>query len=160
MGIPYRKVGMLKKMFADFQSGVKRLLFQGTFIPLATVPGNSKLGELYKMQGTDLSLSFFVNGFFTFAIALGAIAAVLRIAYAGYLYMGSDMWGNKAKAKEILTDVVIGLLLLLSIWIILNQINPDILKLDVLKTLQTSQQEIERERERQRERQQQLETQM
>ena len=39
--------------------------------------------------------------------------AVLRIAYGGYIYMGSaDMWGNKQQAKETIGDAIIGLLLL------------------------------------------------
>lgn len=102
------------------------------FASLADI-GNqsSKLGSLY--NSTDLSA--FMNGLFKFAIAIGAIGAVFRLAYAGYLYMGSDMWSNKGQAKEIIGDVVLGLLLLLSVWLILYQINPKILSLDALSRL-------------------------
>lgn len=58
--------------------------------------------------------------------------AVLRIAYGGYLYMGSaDMWGNKQQAKETIGDAIIGLLLLFAVYLILNQINPNLLNLNV-----------------------------
>ncbi len=98
------------------------------FVPLAETQGGP-LGDLYSKSG---DLSTFINSLFKFAIIIGAIAAVLRIAYAGYLYMGqSDMWSHKGEAKAILGDVTLGLLLLLSIWIILNQINPDILSLKI-----------------------------
>lgn len=109
--------------FADSQNG---------FVPLADVNG-TKLGNIY---GSDGNLSTFVNNLFKFALALGAIGAVLRLAYAGYLYMGqADMWSHKGQAKAIIGDVTLGLLLLLSIWLILYQINPDILTLNALKNI-------------------------
>lgn len=105
---------------------------QGSFVPLAPAPGGSRLGDLY---GTT-SLGSFLNKLFVAALSLGAILAVLRLAYAGYLYMTTDAWGTKGKAREVIGDVIIGLLLLLSIWLILRQINPKLLDLNVLKNLQ------------------------
>jgi hypothetical protein len=62
--------------------------------------------------------------------------AVLRIAYGGYLYMGSaDMWGNKQQAKEAIGDAIVGLLLLFAIYLILNQINPNLLNLNVMSDI-------------------------
>ena len=59
--------------------------------------------------------------------------AMLRIGFAGYLYMGSaDMWSSKTRAKEVFQDAIIGLLILLAIYMILYQINPDILELKIL----------------------------
>ncbi len=112
------------------------------FVPLAETPGGSKLGQLY----TSNNFSSFVNGLFKFAIAIGAIVAVLRLAYAGYLYMGqSDMWSHKGEAKTIITDVTIGLLLLLAIYLILYQINRDILSLKALKNITPAQQTAPRQ---------------
>ena len=80
-----------------------------------------------------------LNRAFQIAISVGAILAMLRIGYAGYLYMGSaDMWSTKQHAKDVFRDAVIGLLLLLAIWLILYQINPCILNLDVLQTGQNT----------------------
>jgi threonine/homoserine/homoserine lactone efflux protein len=76
-----------------------------------------------------------LNQVFQLAIALGGVLAMLRIGYAGWLYMGSeDMWSSKTHAKEVFRDAIIGLLILLAIWLILNQINPDMLKLKILQT--------------------------
>ncbi len=111
---------------------------QNGFVPLADVSGSSKLGTLYSSSG---DLTTFVNDLFRFALAIGALAAVLRLAYAGYLYMGqADMWSHKGQAKTIIGDVTLGLLLLLGIWLILNQINPDILKMNALKSITPVQQ--------------------
>lgn len=102
------------------------------FVPLAETPSGSKLGQLHKSG----DFSNFINGLFKFAIAIGAIVAVLRLAYAGYLYMGqSDMWSHKGEAKDIIKDVTIGLLLLLAIYLILYQINRDILSLKALRNI-------------------------
>ena len=107
------------------------------FVPLAETPPESKLGQLY----TSNDFSGFINGLFKFGIAVGAIAAVLRLAYAGYLYMGqSDMWSHKGEAKDIIRDVTIGLLLLLGIYLILYQINRDILTLGALRRITPVQQ--------------------
>ncbi len=82
---------------------------------------------------TDLASA--VNSAFQVSMLVGAVLAMLRIGYAGYLYMGSaDMWSTKEHAKEVFKDAIIGLLLLLAIWMILNQINPDILKLELLQS--------------------------
>lgn len=76
-----------------------------------------------------------LNALFVLAISIGAVLAVLRIAYAGYLYLKGDIWGNKSKAKEYLQDAVFGLILLLAIWVILHTINPQLLNLDVLRSV-------------------------
>ncbi len=107
------------------------------FVPLADVSQSQKLSNLY--GSTDFSN--FINGLFKFAIAVGAIVAVLRLVYAGYLYMGqSDMWSHKGVAKGIIGEVTLGLLLLLAIYLILYQINPDILTLKALRNITPVQQ--------------------
>lgn len=123
----------LKNFIGRMRTRSVRFLYAAPFVPLAEYPANSRLANIY--QGTDLSQ--FVNSAFKFAISIGAILAVLRLAYAGYMYMGSDMWSSKGKAREIIGDVVLGLLLLLAVFLIFNQINPGILKLDILKGIQS-----------------------
>ncbi|QQG38023.1 MAG: hypothetical protein HYS26_00505 [Candidatus Kaiserbacteria bacterium] len=101
------------------------------FVPLAEFKDTTRLNDLYNTS----DLGTFLNRLFFAAIAAGAILAVLRLAWAGFLYMSSDLWSKKEKAREDIRETFLGLFLLLGIWIILNQINPDILKLriDVLR---------------------------
>jgi hypothetical protein len=111
--------------------------------PTHTLPGGQATGaaDCTAMAGSDplsalfcgRSLPEMVNGLFQIAIQVGAILAMLRIGYAGYLYMGSaDMWSSLQHAKDVFRDAIIGLLLLLAIYLILYQINPCILDLGVL----------------------------
>lgn len=102
----------------------------GGFVPLQSL-SDSRLSGLY----TAGNLTDYINNMFLFMIAIGAMLAVGRLAYAGWLYMLGDNSGNLKNAKTIIGDVIIGLLLLLSIWLILNLINPEILNLNVLKIL-------------------------
>ena len=99
----------------------------GGVVPLECFQGSQKLAGAY----TEGDLGTFLQRVFVGAISLGAILAVLRLAWAGFMYMGSDMWGKKEHAKEIIQDALLGLFLLLAIWLILKQINPQILELKV-----------------------------
>jgi len=98
------------------------------FCPLADVKG-TKLATLYSDTGG--SLSIFIGRLFGFALSIGAILAILRIAWGGYLYMTTDLWSSKERAREVLRETILGLLLLLAVYIILYQINPAILNLDL-----------------------------
>ncbi|MEY4747286.1 MAG: hypothetical protein RLZZ416_335 [Candidatus Parcubacteria bacterium] len=110
-------------------------LAQGTFVPLADISQSPRLSGLYDSG----NLADFVQKLFTFALIVGAIGGVLRLAYAGYLYMGqSDMWSHKGEAKQIIGDVTLGLILLLAIYLILRQINPDILSLRALDAIKNN----------------------
>ena len=97
------------------------------FVPLACYKG-SALDTVY----TSNSLPIFFNALFKFSLSIGAILAVVMIVWGGYLYMFKDSFAAKTNAKEKITNAVIGLLLLLGIYLILYQINPDILKLEIL----------------------------
>jgi len=105
-----------------------------SFVPLAEFSGSSKLADIYKSK----DLATFIGRLFFASISLGAILAVLRLSWAGYQYMGSDLWGNKEHAKEIIRDTLLGLFLLLSIYLILYQINPDILDLNATKVIESN----------------------
>lgn len=104
---------------------------QGGFVPLTKGADFQKMFGVSGSGGSAGDLTTFLNSGFKMVLSIGAIMAVLRIAWAGYQYMSSDAWGEKSHAKEILGDVVIGLLLLLGSYLILYQINPDILNLKI-----------------------------
>lgn len=132
----------MKKQFQNLLGqGSVGTLFQA-FVPLTKgVPGSSSGSSLAGPLSnffTQNSLSGFFNAAFTMALSLGAILAVLRLAYAGWLYMSTDAFGTKSHAREVIRDAVIGLLLLIGIYIILYQINPCLLNLNVLQSFQSS----------------------
>ncbi len=95
--------------------------------------GDSLVSGLFGSGST--SLASMLNTAFLVAINVGAILAMLRIMWAGWLYMGSaDMWSNKHHAKEVFQNAIIGLLVLLAVYLILYQINPQILNVGQFDT--------------------------
>jgi hypothetical protein len=99
----------------------------GGFVPLECFKGSRKLEDAYNTT----ELGPFLQKIFVGMISLGAILAVLRLAWGGFVYMSSDLWSSKGHAKEVITDAFLGLFLLLAVWLILYQINPQILELRV-----------------------------
>jgi len=108
---------------------IVRYLFQGTFVIPPNLPG-----PVQQLFGATTLADLF-NAAFKTAIVVGAMLAVIRLIYAGFMYMTSDVWGNKQKATEIIQEATLGLLLLLAVYLILNQINPDLLNLNILRSV-------------------------
>ncbi|MBI4094122.1 hypothetical protein HY417_04110 [Candidatus Kaiserbacteria bacterium] len=120
-------ISALTWVFLSIDSAHAQCTGAGGFVPLECFQGSRKLSDAYNTT----ELGPFLQKVFVGAISLGAILAVLRLAWAGFVYMSSDLWSKKDVAKDIIQDALFGLLLLLAIWLILNQINPDILKLKI-----------------------------
>lgn len=83
------------------------------------------------IQG-DLTTSGFVTALYSLAIALAAIAVVIRLILAGAKYMLSEVVSSKSKAKEDIKNALLGLLIILAAVLILGTINPKLVGLNVL----------------------------
>ena len=96
---------------------------------VALAPAQGQLGELT----SQTTLSGYLNTLFKVALSVGAMLAVLRLVWGGYIYMVSGVgnWASQGRAREIIGNAILGIVLLLAIYLILNQINPCILNLDI-----------------------------
>jgi len=131
MGSPHRRIGM--KMKTKIHNLIRHVY---AMVPLGSVGQAQQspfLSNLFNPETT--SLATFFNTLFKAAIIVGAMLAVLRLGYAGFVYMTTDLPGAKGNARSIIGNAVLGLLLLLSVWLILNQINPQILNLNILQNV-------------------------
>lgn len=81
----------------------------------------------------DTSLVDYINAVFRLAISGAAILGVLMIMYGGFEYMTKEVTGKK-DGRDRIRSAVLGLVLLLISWLILNVINPDILNLNFLRS--------------------------
>jgi len=80
--------------------------------------------------GEPTNLPEYIVWFFNFACIVGAILAVIMIIIGGLQYMTSG--GNpttQSDSKDRIIKAIIGLILMLSIFLILNTINPDFVNL-------------------------------
>ncbi|OHB09854.1 MAG: hypothetical protein A3G05_00870 [Candidatus Zambryskibacteria bacterium RIFCSPLOWO2_12_FULL_45_14] len=70
----------------------------------------------------------YIEGFFTLMIAIAGGLAVLVIIFGGIKYMSTDAFSGKSEAKQTIEHAIWGLLLAISAWLILNTINPNLVK--------------------------------
>ncbi|MEA2113734.1 MAG: hypothetical protein U9P63_03725 [Patescibacteria group bacterium] len=80
-------------------------------------------------QMKDVDLAQYISYFYTFGLGLVALLAVGGLAIGGFLYMLSDTISSKEEAKKYIWSALSGLVLLLSAYLILNTINPNLVKL-------------------------------
>ena len=120
------------------------ILFQGAFVPLSDINTGQVAPFLTRAFSANSDFPTMVNALFKGAISVGAILAVLQLARAGFMYMGGESWGTKEKSKEIMRQASLGLLILLSIYLVLEQINPQLLDLNILNKVDPSKIEVKK----------------
>lgn len=80
----------------------------------------------------EASVGSFFNIIISFAIGIAGIIVAVRIFYLGFKYIGIRKESNAVKLNDVKAEAlkaILGLILLLSIYIILRTINPDLLNL-------------------------------
>ena len=88
------------------------------YCPLEPIPGLDESGNT--PFGTLLS------GLFKILITIGSLITIGTFVYAGIVYMTSAVVGNKKDATNRMKASVLGLFVLISSWLILNTINPQL----------------------------------
>ncbi|MEK7108950.1 MAG: hypothetical protein AAB919_00745 [Patescibacteria group bacterium] len=91
-----------------------------TYIPLEPLPGGN--------PASYGSLSAYLNLVFKILISIGAMVAIITLVLAGITYMVSEIADKMSEAKRRIRAALLGLLLLLTCWLILYEINPSLLK--------------------------------
>lgn len=111
------------------------------FTPQTPISGTAvdkssiKVGSYDEGSGIMTSdlLAKYIQAFYNYGLAAAGILAAIVLMAGGLLWLTSG--GNDTKigqAKELITGSIAGTLILFSSWIILNTINPDLLKLKVI----------------------------
>ena len=89
---------------------------QQKYQPLINIPGVTDAG--------DGTFAGYINFLYAFSIGIAGLLAVIKIIVAGVKYMMTDVVSTKSNAKGEITGALLGLLLILGAYIILNTINP------------------------------------
>ncbi len=82
-------------------------------------------------SGSSLTLASLLQNLFSALLGIGAMLAVVMLVYGGIQYMTSDQVFSKEDARARIKNAVLGLLLLFGSVLILEQINPDLLKFNL-----------------------------
>ena len=96
------------------------------YVPLAPLPIQGG-----KTAKTEDLFSTYIQGYFKFGIALAGALAVIEIIIGGIQYMGTESISNKGDASDRIKNAVLGLLLALGAWLILNTINPKLVNFNL-----------------------------
>ncbi len=76
----------------------------------------------------------FVSQLYNFAIAVVGLAVFVQFLRAGFVYLyAAGNAGQTSHAKEIMQNAVLGAILLLSAYLILNVINPDLVNVGLFQ---------------------------
>lgn len=79
----------------------------------------------------EINLKDFIGYIFQFAIAAAVFLAVLMIMVAGFKYITTESISGKSGAKEDIQNAVLGLVVALSSYLILQTIDPRLVALDL-----------------------------
>ncbi len=104
------------------------------YTPLAEIPpflsGELNLTPNCDSQGKctpGLGFAGYINILIRIFIGVCAVLAMIMIVMAGVQYMTSGLSSSKQAAKQTMTSAILGLILALGAWAILNTINPNLL---------------------------------
>jgi len=99
-----------------------------TYTPLAPLPGTTEV-----VGGKTVTLTSYLSGMIKLLVALGGALAVLMLVIAGTQYVAAGINPSaKSTAKEHMMNAFIGLTLVLTSYLILNSINPNLVKFNLL----------------------------
>ena len=82
-------------------------------------------------DGNNTALGAYLNMMIRLFIGICAVLAVIMIVMGGVEYITSELISSKEAGRERITHAILGLLLAMGSWLLLNTINPDILKSDL-----------------------------
>lgn len=87
-------------------------------------------------QGGYIYIPFFaqyISAVYRYLVGISAVAAAIMIAYGGFLYIFAETGAKVRSGKDIITDALLGLFLLLAVYTILATLNPETLSFKTLR---------------------------
>lgn len=91
------------------------------YVPLAPLPG---------VPASGTNLTSYVGAIFKIGLGLAGVFAVLMIVIAGIEYIGGAASPSaREDANQKIWNAILGLVIALASWLLLNTINPDLQKL-------------------------------
>lgn len=97
---------------------------------LAQVPYVPLSGSELFGSGSEPNLTLFIQNIFKWGIVLAIVLAILFVILGAIQYMTTDAVFDKQEGKQKIMSALGGLILALVAWLILNEINPEILKIN------------------------------
>lgn len=97
-----------------------------------SIPIQVKLPGLEGQEVKDIGQ--YITIMYVWAVRVAAVAAVVVIMVGGIMWLTSGGADRLSKAKELIGNAIIGLLLAVGSYVVLNTINPDLVRLQLPRT--------------------------
>lgn len=124
-----KKILILAFVFATVLGLAPHVLADG-FTALAPITGLTDSSSVTSVVSSKNLASFF-NNLYKFLIGIAGILAVIEIIWGGFEYSTQDSISKKSDGKERITQALLGLVLVLSPYLVFSIINPSILNLSL-----------------------------
>jgi len=89
------------------------------YIMLEPLPG---------FEDGKVDIESYLPKIFTLSLQLATALAVFMISFGGFKYLTEESFTGKSDARKIITNAIQGLLILLTSWLLLYTLNPDLVK--------------------------------
>ncbi len=98
------------------------------YVPMIDLPGVTN-------PNSSTSFASYASALYSVAIVVAALLAVIRLVIAGAKYMMTDVVSGKGEAINDIKGSLLGLLIIISAFVILNTINPNLTKISIVGTI-------------------------
>ncbi len=99
------------------------------YVPLSgTIPGLTDVRS--DVENRERFASYLSN-IYIWGVSIAVVLSIIMIILGGIQYMTTDSVSNKSDGKNKIKGAVVGLILALGSWLILNTINPQLVNLRV-----------------------------
>lgn len=93
-----------------------------SYVPLSVIPG------LTDSKNSTVTMKPFLQLIFKWGIAIAVLLSIVMITFGGFQYMTTDAVYDKSEGRAKINAAIIGLLLALSAWLILQTVDPRIVQ--------------------------------
>ncbi|TSD02065.1 MAG: Uncharacterized protein Athens071425_163 [Parcubacteria group bacterium Athens0714_25] len=117
-----KKIVIFHLISAVLLFGFFGTVFAQSYIPMEKLPGSPGAA----------TFKDYVLAIYNFAIWAVGIAALLMISIGGFMYFtAAGNTSKTTKAKEIISDALIGVVVTMVAWLVLYVINPDLVNINL-----------------------------
>ena len=104
--------------------------------PVLSVPIPGVSFSPARLNNGEVTVPFlaqYILGVYRFAIGAAALLASIMVVYGGFRYLLGSTLGDVKEGKTVIQNAVIGLIVLLCSYVILQSVNPELVNLRPLK---------------------------
>lgn len=104
------------------------------FFQLVSAQGTSYtlLEELPVVGKTVSNFGAYLSNMFKLAIGVATILAISQLSFGGFKYLTTEAFTGVSDAKKKITNALLGLILILSSYLLLRTINPDLVEMNLI----------------------------